>query len=383
MLIDALLAAAVVVLATVAVLSGSVTYQLVRSTGQLLLRAEDLERQVGEFAVKLAEGEAAPTGLLVGQVGPDFELPNLSGGRMTLSQWQGHRVLLLFFSPDCEYSRALLPVLAALSADPTGSRPVPVIVTTGDAEENRHLMERYTLRFPMLLQEDWEVGAIYRASGTPMAYLIDEHGAIMSDRVAGPDALITLLASSALMTNGVVPMRFGAGKTTSRSFKLWPDRIYADQWPGGTGLPAGAQAPGFRLPRVDGSGEIALADYRGRRVLLVFSDPACGPCDELATKLEQRHRATSDAQILMVSRRDREANQAMIAEHGLTFPVLLQHHLDLSREYGLLAAPVAYVIDQHGAIAADVAIGAEAILTLVSNASGGPTGQNEVVPIRN
>src|SRR5206468_1918024 len=42
------------------------------------------------------------------------------------------------------------------------------------------------------------------------------------------------------------------------------------------GLPAGTPAPAFRLPRLDG-GEISLEEYRGRRVLLVFSDPHCGP----------------------------------------------------------------------------------------------------------
>lgn len=367
MLVDALLGTAVVVLATVAVLSGSVIYQLLRSHGRLLLRTEELDRQIGQLAAKPGKDEVAATRRGIGSIGPDFELPNLAGGTMTLSQWQGHRVLLIFFSPDCEYSRELLPVLSSISLNPADSRPIPVIVTTGDAEENRSLMDRYALRVPLLLQEDWEVGAIYEATGTPVGYLIDERGALMSDLVVGPDALLTLWASSTLL-NAVVPTRSGAGRTTPRSFKLWPDNLYAERWPVEAGLLTGAPAAGFRLPRVDGAGEIALADYQGRRVLLVFSDPVCGPCDELAPQLERLHRMSLDPQILMVSRRDREANQAMIAEHGLTFPVLLQHHLGLSRDYGLLATPVAYLIDEHGAIAANVAIGTEAILTLISNA---------------
>lgn len=383
MLIDALLGAALAALGTVVVLTGWVTYHLVRAIGRLLIRAEDLEQRVGrlegrvgELAAKLAESVAASTGLSVGRVAPDFELPDLSGGHMTLSQWLGHRVLLIFFSPDCKYSRELLPVLASLSADPAGSRPVPIIVTTGDAGENGSLMDRYALGIPVLLQEDWEVGGLYWVSGTPVAYLIDERGIIMSDLVVGPDALITLLASSTLI-NGIVPIRFHAGKTTPKSAKPWPAHMYAGRWPAETGLPAGAPAPGFRLPRVDGNGEIGLADYQGRRVLLVFSDPACGPCNELAPQLEQRHRATSDPQILMVSRRDREANLAMIAEHSLSFPIILQRHLELSRDYGMLATPVAYLIDAHGAIAADVAIGAEAIVALASNAPGRPRGRKE------
>src|SRR4051812_45674631 len=44
------------------------------------------------------------------------------------------------------------------------------------------------------------------------------------------------------------------------------------------GLTAGTPAPDFQLPRV-GGGVMSLAQYKGQRVLLVFSDPACGPCD--------------------------------------------------------------------------------------------------------
>src|SRR5206468_1306839 len=50
------------------------------------------------------------------------------------------------------------------------------------------------------------------------------------------------------------------------------------------GLPAGTPAPAFRLPRLDG-GAVSLADFSGRRLLLVFSDPECGPCSALAPEL--------------------------------------------------------------------------------------------------
>src|SRR5262245_9238780 len=39
------------------------------------------------------------------------------------------------------------------------------------------------------------------------------------------------------------------------------------------GLKTGTPAPDFRLPRLDGRGELALSDLRGRKVLLVFSSP--------------------------------------------------------------------------------------------------------------
>src|SRR5438128_6837869 len=58
------------------------------------------------------------------------------------------------------------------------------------------------------------------------------------------------------------------------------------------GLKAGTSAPSFRLPRLDG-GELSLEELRGKRVLLVFSDPHCGPCQMLAPQLEKFHRENS------------------------------------------------------------------------------------------
>jgi peroxiredoxin len=78
------------------------------------------------------------------------------------------------------------------------------------------------------------------------------------------------------------------------------------------GLTAGTPAPNFRLPAV-GARELSLDDYRSRRILLVFSDPDCGPCSQLLPELERLHRSSQDLQILMVSRGDAETNHAKVS----------------------------------------------------------------------
>ncbi|MGH7226104.1 MAG: peroxiredoxin family protein, partial [Gemmataceae bacterium] len=132
------------------------------------------------------------------------------------------------------------------------------------------------------------------------------------------------------------------------------------------GFKAGSPAPSFRLPRPDG-GEVSLEEYRGRRLLLVFSDPDCGPCAELAPDLERFHRG-GDVPVLMISRRDAEANRRKIAELGLTFPVGLQRHWEISLLYGMFATPIAYLIDERGVLLADVAAGAQPIRDLMASA---------------
>src|SRR5688572_12417860 len=68
-----------------------------------------------------------------------------------------------------------------------------------------------------------------------------------------------------------------------------------------SGLKAGTLAPEFWLPRLDGR-ELALEQFRERPLVLVFSDPHCGPCDVLAPELQKFHREHPEMAILMISR---------------------------------------------------------------------------------
>lgn len=144
------------------------------------------------------------------------------------------------------------------------------------------------------------------------------------------------------------------------------------------GLKAGTSAPSFRLPRLDG-GELSLEELRGRRALLVFSDPHCGPCNALAPELEKFHRAHTNTSVLMISRGEPKENRAKIKEHGLTFPIVLQRQWEISRLYAMFATPLAYLIDESGIITHDVAVGVEQILALMAEAKGSPHHAEEAV----
>ncbi|HTL55014.1 MAG TPA: sulfotransferase domain-containing protein [Candidatus Limnocylindrales bacterium] len=133
------------------------------------------------------------------------------------------------------------------------------------------------------------------------------------------------------------------------------------------GLKAGTSAPEFRLPRVEGGG-LSLAELRGRVVLLVFSSPNCGPCNNLAPRLEAFHQQEPGLELVMISRGEPAENRDKVKEHGLTFPVLLQRHWEVSRDYATFVTPVAYLIDTDGIIRADVAVGVDAIESLLARA---------------
>ena len=128
-------------------------------------------------------------------------------------------------------------------------------------------------------------------------------------------------------------------------------------------MKAGAVAPDFSLPCLIG-GELSLADYRGRRVLLVFSDPNCGPCDELAPLLQELHEQRPDLAVLVISRRDAEATRAKANALGLSYPLVMQQQWEISKQYGMFATPIGYLIDEQGIVAKDVAVGVEPIMAL-------------------
>ena len=247
---------------------------------------------------------------------------------------------------------------------------MPLVVSTGEAEANRQLVETHALRCPVLLQKEMEVASRYQAHGTPMGYLIDETGAIASALTVGAPALLALASDQSAMPD----KRKAQQKPKAKGNKpLSESRLNR------SGLKAGTPAPNFRLPRLDG-GNLALEAYRGRRVLLVFSDPGCGPCEQLALRLEHLHRERKDLQVLMVSRQDVEINRQKVAKLGLSFPVVLQQNWEVSLQYAMFSTPVGYLIDERGVLASDAAPGVEPILALAAGPSVSTNGHRPPAP---
>jgi methylamine dehydrogenase accessory protein MauD len=117
---------------------------------------------------------------------------------------------------------------------------------------------------------------------------------------------------------------------------------------GRSGLKPGRKAPQFTLADVDGQ-EVSLADYRGRRVLLVFVQPGCGPCGSVVPVLNQVE-ASGEAHVLAINRADPTKAHRWAEETGAAFPVLVQEKLDVSKRYEMLSTPFAFLIDAEGVI---------------------------------
>jgi methylamine dehydrogenase accessory protein MauD len=134
------------------------------------------------------------------------------------------------------------------------------------------------------------------------------------------------------------------------------------------GLPLGAPAPGFQLPDLEGDpaslDRLLAAD---RPLMLLFTDPGCGPCSALMPRIATWQHDHSEAlELVLVSRGDPESNLAHAREHGVQ-RVLLQRDREVSERYQVSGTPSAVLVGVDGMIASAVHGGAEAISALVSS----------------
>ncbi len=337
---------------------------LISSNKEIVEYLHNVDTLLGGVSRALSQAPAQNPALAIGTTAPSFTLPDLGGRERRLDEYLGKPLVLTFFSTTCGFCQQMAPRLGDL---PAGA-PAMLLVSRGDVDEHLKLAADNKWRCDVLLEPGNDVMSAYKATGTPTGYLIDAEGHIASDLAVGADALLALMGGAAptgeiidLTAEGLRKKETAAAdKARNAGLAIRPSTLQRD------GLPAGTPAPEFTLPDLNGESH-RLEDFRNKRVLLVFSDPNCGPCDALAgdlVRLQQAH-ATNNLQIVMITRGTPKENEVKAKEHGITFPVLLQNRWEVSKEYAMFATPVGYLIDENGVIARDVAVGKSAILSLV------------------
>jgi peroxiredoxin len=337
----------------------AVVYQVVKQQGRLLLRLDQLaappiatdtsSMPIGVQGDDVAARPVSPVGLAVGAVPVPFRLRDLTGRSVDLENLRGHPLLLIHWNPGCGFCELIAPDLARMQTDLERTRMV--LVSHGTADANRALANAHGLTCPILLQDGAPQVSLFAALGTPVAYLLDEQGRVARPLAVGAEPVLD-------MARAVV-----ADARTKRT-QLPGERPLSESRIERGGIKAGTLAPTFTLPDVRG-GTVMLERFRGRRVLLVFTDPHCGPCDALAPDLVRLHRdGRGELALVMVGRGEAEENRRKAEQFGFDFPMALQQRWEISRAYGIFATPVAFLINERGVVVRDVAQGMDAILAL-------------------
>jgi methylamine dehydrogenase accessory protein MauD len=156
-----------VTLGAVVLFLGFLLLGTLRSLGVLSWRLEQLEattpRRLGR------------DGLKPGKKAPDFTLPGANGKAISLHDFAGRRVLLVFTQSGCSPCKTIVPELNRL-----GPVEQVLVINNGDPEATRIWSAEGGARFPVLAQTEFSVSKKYEVFATPFAFLIDERGVIAS-----------------------------------------------------------------------------------------------------------------------------------------------------------------------------------------------------------
>jgi peroxiredoxin len=324
-----------------------ILYHVVRAQGRFLIRLETLERSLQHFE----QPPEQPEGLAVGEAISGFHLPDFTGRLIGLEEVPAKQILLVNWSPTCGFCERIAPDLGRLGDALRAHDIELVLVAHGNVESNRRVAGEHGIAQNVLLQDGSPPIAAFAGLGTPVAYLLDQDRRVARPLAVGSDELLALAQEVAAS---------GVGIGSKRS--LDESRLERN------GLKSGTPAPEFELPTLDGR-SVALGDYGGAQLLLLFSDPHCSPCNALLPELARLHRDHGDElPILMITRGEVAENRAYIAEHGIDFTVALQPGWRISKRYGIFETPVAFLIDEEGRLVTGVARGRDEILAVVRHA---------------
>jgi len=137
------------------------------------------------------------------------------------------------------------------------------------------------------------------------------------------------------------------------------------------GLPVGTPLPAFSLKDLAGN-RITNATLRtlARPVLLLSSDPNCGPCTSMQPDLDRwAARYTKEFALVVATRGAKEANRKKFAGTGAAH-VLMDSDTTLAKAISTMPTPSAIVVDAAGIIRSDVAVGQRGIEALIASLTG-------------
>ncbi len=129
----------------------------------------------------------------------------------------------------------------------------------------------------------------------------------------------------------------------------------------GAELVEGAIAPSFSLPR-DGGGNVSLADYAGKKLVLFFYPRAATPgCTREAIDFTRLERAFADegAAVLGISADTVKAQESFRAKHQLSVPLISDEQHEMLEAYGAWGEKSMYGRNFMGIIRTTILIGAD------------------------
>ena len=119
-----------------------------------------------------------------GTQAPDFQLNNLDGQTVRLSDFRGEVILVNFWETECSYCVEELPYLQQVYDEWQEAGLVFLTISMGESPEKvAAFMQDNGYSFPVLLDTSLTAAIQYEAEEIPATFFIDEDGIIQAVKV--------------------------------------------------------------------------------------------------------------------------------------------------------------------------------------------------------
>jgi uncharacterized membrane protein YphA (DoxX/SURF4 family)/thiol-disulfide isomerase/thioredoxin len=177
--------------------------------------------------------------------------------------------------------------------------------------------------------------------------------------------VITAVLLAVALTCGVAALVFWQRRKPEKTIEEAP-------------LPIDSPAPHFEIESYEG-GKRSLSELLrpGKPLLLLFTNPKCGPCIGLFQEVKDWQDSHGNRlTIALISRGSIKDNFVSVAKNGLG-EVLLQENAEIARLFRAAATPTGILVNQESRIASFPAAGAQEIRKLLESVIGHPVSKTE------
>ncbi len=132
---------------------------------------------------EMAQEQAPHEGFLA----PDFSLPTASGQQLSLEDYRGKGVIVIFWVTWCHICQREIPMLQDVYEKYRGKG---LEILAVDYEESPQtvlsFVDKHGLTFPVLLDQEGRIGKLYRVKGFPTTIFVRPDGRIEKMSTGGP-----------------------------------------------------------------------------------------------------------------------------------------------------------------------------------------------------
>ena len=124
------------------------------------------------------------SGVQIGEPAPDFQLQNLDGQAISLSDLHGRPVLINFWATWCRPCVSEMPYMQEIYEEWSYTGLVVLTVNIGESSSSvENFMQNYNLSLLVLLDTRQVIAQKYNITAIPATFFIDKDGIIQAARI--------------------------------------------------------------------------------------------------------------------------------------------------------------------------------------------------------